>query len=107
MEKSKVDAIAGATPREGNLSYSWDLADINGNMVQPGEYKFFVEGTLRWKNFVIYSGVITISDTPDTVTAEAEFNYEASDRQDALTGESPENSMITAVTASFTPNADN
>ena len=107
MQKSEVDAIAGATPRAGNLSYSWDLTDANGNTVQPGEYKFFVEGTLRWKNYVIYSGVITISDESATVIADVEFIYEASDRYDALTEDSSENNMITAVKASFVPAVEN
>jgi len=103
MPKVEVDVIAGATPRAGNLSYSWDLTDKNGDTVQPGEYKFFVEGTLRWKNYVLYSGVITIGNEPVTVVADVEFVYEASDRQAALTSDSPENAMIGAVTASFTP----
>jgi len=97
-----VDAISGATPKSsGSQSYSWNLKDINGDTVSPGEYRVFVEGTLRWKNYVLYSGVITIGDTPATVHADAEFIYEASDRQAALTGESPENAMIGAVRLSF------
>ena len=102
-----VDAVAGATPKtSGSQSYTWNLKDINGNTVQPGDYRFFVEGSLRWKNYVLYSGVITISDTPVTVTADAAYNYEASDNQPALSNESPENAMITAVTANFTPTVD-
>jgi len=105
--KAQVDTIAGATPKTGSLSYSWDLTGADGSTVQPGDYKFFVEGTLRWKNYVLYSGVITISDAPVTVQADAEFIYEASDGQDALTSESPENAMIGAVSASFVPAAGN
>jgi hypothetical protein len=103
VSQSEVDAIAGATPRTGNLSYIWDLTDTDGNTVSPGEYKFNVEGTLRWRNHVIYSGVIDVSGDAVTVSADAEFHYEASDRQTALTENSPENSMIGAVTASFIP----
>ena len=105
MPKAEVDAIAGATPSGGeNLAYLWDLTYQNGDAVPLGEYRFFVEGTLRWKNYVLYSGIINIGgDTPITVTADAEFIYEASDRYDALTSESPENNMIGEVTASFVP----
>jgi hypothetical protein len=103
MSKSEVDAISSATPKAGELSYAWDLTDTNGEIVSTGEYKFFVEGTLRWKNRVYYSGVIKISNKPSTVWAEAEFIYEDADRQPALSGESPENSMISEVTASFIP----
>jgi len=105
MTKSEVDAITGATPKAGNLSYTWDLTDVNGGVVSPGAYQFFVEGTLRWKNVALYSGVITIGDAPATVQADTEFTYVASDKQAALTSDSPENSMISTVTASFIPQA--
>jgi len=106
MQKSQVDAISGATPRTGTQAYSWDLTDADGDTVEPGEYRFFVEGTLRWKNYVLYSGTITIGDAPATVVADVEYTYEASDRNAALTGESPENAMIGAVTANYAPSID-
>lgn len=103
MKKSEVDAITGATPKAGALSYTWDLTDANGVRVPPGEYGFFVEGSLRWKNRVLYSGKITVSDDPSTARAEAEFFYEGTGDQPALDNDSPENSMIGSVTASFAP----
>ena len=103
-----VDAVSGATPRaSGSLSYAWNLRDINGDKVSPGEYKILVEGTLRWKNHVLFTGEITIGDAPVTIRADAEYFYEASDRQAALTGDSSENAMIGAVTVSFEPAAEN
>ena len=103
-----VDAISGATPKaSGSQSYTWNLKDINGDTVPHGEYKIFVEGTLRWKNRVLYTAVVTIGDVPEAVEADAEFFYETSDRQAALTSDSPENSMIGAVTVSFVPVANN
>ncbi|MCL2634561.1 MAG: DUF2271 domain-containing protein [Oscillospiraceae bacterium] len=107
MEKSEVDAISGATPKAGNLSYSWDLTDFSGTPVKQGEYVFFVEGTLRWKNYVIYSGVIEIGNEPVSVTAEKEFFFEGTNESyepNALTEDSPENSMISGVVAVFEPN---
>ena len=56
-----------------------------------------------WKNYVMYSGVIEVGGTPVTVTADAEFIYEASDKQPALSENSHENSMIGTVTANFFP----
>jgi len=103
MTQSEVDAVSGATPKTGEQTYLWDLTGLNGETVAPGDYKFFVEGTLRWKNYVLYSGVITVGDTSMTVQADANFVYVASDRQNALTDASPENAMIGAVTAIFTP----
>ena len=102
-----VDAISGATPKSsGSQSYAWNLKDINGDTVLPGEYKVFVEGTLRWKNYVLYSCAITIDDAPVTVQADVEFIYEASDRQAALTNDSLENAMIGAVTVTYSPDVN-
>ena len=101
MSSSEVDAISGATPKAGTQSYTWDLTDKDGGAVPSGDYKFFVEGTLRWKNYVLYSGVISIGNVPAEVRADAEFIYEGSDRYEALTEDSPENGMITEVFASF------
>ena len=106
MPSYYVDAISGATPQTGEITCVWNLADVDGNAVPPGEYRFFVEGTLRWKNYVLYSGVIEIGNAPVTVQADAEFIYEGSGNQSALTSDSPENAMIGAVTATFIPTAD-
>jgi hypothetical protein len=103
MEKSEADAISGATTKTGAQTYIWDLTDSGGNKVPPGEYRFVVEGTLRWKNFAVYSGVIEIGGSPAAAQGNAEFVYEASERYGALTAASPENNMIGPVTASFTP----
>ena len=104
MTKSEADAITGATPPTGRLSYTWDLTGADGETVLPGQYQFFVEGTLRWKNYVLYSGVILLGNTPTTVQADTKFVYEASGRNAALTDKSPENAMIGPVTATFTTN---
>ncbi len=103
LEKPEIDAITSATPKSGTLSYTWDMTNTNGDAIAPGEYKFFVEGNLRWQNRILYSGVIPLDHTPVTVSAEAQTFYEASNEQPALTGDSPENAMIGTVTASFIP----
>ena len=103
MPKSEVDAISGATPKAGRQTYTWDLTSSSGDTVPSGEYRFFIEGTLRWKNYVLYSCIIEIGDKPVTVQADADYVYEGSDRYAALTSESPENNMISAVTISFIP----
>ena len=103
MEKSDVDALTSATPKEGALSYVWDLTDKNGDEVTPGEYRFFVEGSLRWKNRVLYTGVVDISGTAVTVQGEAEYIYESSNGQPVLTAEASENNMVNGVTASWEP----
>jgi len=100
---SGADAVTGATPKSGPLSYAWDLTGANGERVPDGTYRFFVEGSLRWKNRVLYSGEITIGGGAAVAEAEAQYTYEGSADQPALTGESPENGMLGAVTAAYIP----
>ena len=101
MSKSEADAITGATPKSGELSYVWDLSDLTGNTVSHGEYRYFVEGSLRWKNRVLYTGIITVGDSPAATEPDVQFFYEASDNQPALTADSPEISMISDVGVAF------
>jgi hypothetical protein len=100
---SEVDAVTGATPKTGNVSFVWDLTDESGARVADGTYSYFVEGTLRWKNHVLFTGEITLDGSATTSEATAEYTYAASDDADALTEASPENAMITGVTAEYIP----
>lgn len=103
MEKSEADAVTGPTPQSGALAYPWDLTDENGGPVPMGEYRFCVEGTLRWKNRALYTGIVDIGGGALTVLGEASFVYEAAESQPALTEASPENGMIGAVRGEFIP----
>ena len=107
LQKSEVDAITGATPKAGKLSYDWDCKGADGNAVSPGQYTFMVEGTLRGKNQVLYAGKIEIGDSPTTADATPDYTYEAADNYPELSSDSSENSMIGGVTASFVPNVEN
>ncbi|MDP3447347.1 MAG: DUF2271 domain-containing protein [Eubacteriales bacterium] len=98
-----VDAITGATPKTGALRYTWDLTDATGARVPDGTYRFFVEGTLRWKNKVLFFGEIALDDSAASVEATADYTYAETDDQPALTAESPENAMIGNVRASYIP----
>ena len=103
---SDVDAITGATPQTGNLTYIWDLTDQSGSPVLLGTYRFRVEGTLRWKNQVYYIGEIEIGGAAASVSAKAQFIFEGTADQPALSEDAPENNMIGAVTANFVPVAN-
>jgi hypothetical protein len=103
MTDSEVDAVTGATPKSGRLSYEWDLTDDEGNAVASGSYAFVVEGTLRWKNYVMYKGGVTVGGEETTVTAEPVYHFEAGGGNPALTADSAETSMITDVIAEYAP----
>jgi hypothetical protein len=73
MPPSEIDAITGATPSAGNLTYIWDCKDNKGNMVPAGEYKYIVEATLRMDNRVLYSGTVKIGGQAQQSQAKSEF----------------------------------
>jgi hypothetical protein len=78
MSKAQADAITGATPRAGALSYRWDGANQAGAAVPPGEYKVVLEATLRNEAAVVYSAVIRIGggqagDGPVEAQVRAEY----------------------------------
>ena len=131
MDKTEVDAISGATPAAGSLTYTWDLTDANGDRVPNGTYIFIVEGTLRWKNQVIYTGAIEVGGNAATaattaadaatsaaatsaaaattaaaatvISPEPQFTFEGAGNQPALNADSTETNMLTNVTATYTP----
>lgn len=102
-EGKNADAVSGATPSSGALQYRWDRTDETGTRVPDGTYRFFVEGTLRWKNSVQFTGEIAVGDAPASAEAVAQYHFEASGDQAALTEASEEVQMIGAVRADYTP----
>lgn len=102
-KENKADAVSGATPKPGSLRFVWDLTDQNGVRVPDGTYTFFVEGTLRWKNQVLYSGTIALNGAAASAQGSAEYTFASSDEAAALTLESPEIGMITNVLAAYIP----
>ena len=79
LDKKAVDGFSGATPRNGTLNYSWDGTDKNGIRLAPGEYRVFLEGTLKADNKVLYSVPITLgSGTGNPVEREARPEYSGS-----------------------------
>jgi hypothetical protein len=53
MEKTRIDAITGATPSAGSLTYRWDGTDSRGVALPSGRYVICLEGTLRGDNQII------------------------------------------------------
>ena len=66
MDKKDIDALTGSTPRTGALSYKWDGLDKNGRPAAPGEYKVFLEATLREENRLLASAVFNLGSCEET-----------------------------------------
>ena len=71
-DQAHVDALAGPTPPTGTLSYVWDGRDYAGQAVPLGEFRVFVEGSLRWENRVLYTAIVRL-DEAGQVSATPEF----------------------------------
>ena len=103
MDKTEVDAISGATPAAGPLIYAWDLTDANGAPVPDGMYIFIVEGTLRWKNNVQYTGAFEVGGAAADIAPEPQYTYEGAGNQPALNSGSTENNMLSNLSAHYNP----
>ena len=66
MAKNDIDAFTGATPRTGTMNYRWDGTDKNGKPLGPGEYKVFLEATLRGENRVLFSASVSLGSHVET-----------------------------------------
>ena len=93
LSNGQIDSITGATPQAGDLTYLWDCKDSNGNLVPAGEYRYCVEGSVRWKSRVLYTGTITVGGPAQQSTAERE----------AYGDDEEEWNMITNVAAEYYP----
>ena len=73
LSKTEIDSFSGATPATGDLKYIWNCTDKIDKKVAEGEYKFFIEATLRGEYRVIYTGIIKIGNEKNEVIAKAEY----------------------------------
>jgi hypothetical protein len=74
MTSAQVDAVTGATPRAGTLTYTWDGTDSRGAPVPAGDYVIFLEGTLRWENQVLYSAPVRLGQGAAVPAVKVEYS---------------------------------
>ncbi len=56
--QKNVDAVSRATPASSRIGVFWDFTDHQGKMVRAGLYRYRVEGVVKWKKRILYSGDI-------------------------------------------------
>jgi len=71
--QAPVDAVSGATPRTGTVTYTWDGTNSRGAPVSEGEYILILEGTLRWENQVYYRAPIRFGQGAATPAVTVEY----------------------------------
>lgn len=54
LDAKAVDAMTGATPKQGTVRHTWDFTDASGKKVPAGNYVLRIEATTRWKNKIDY-----------------------------------------------------
>ena len=91
---AEVDAVTRPTPKSGPVSLTWDCTDRAGRPVPPGVYTWRVEGSIFWKNRVVWSGTIRLGPQADSSTAQPVFTP-----ADALKA----GNMVRGARARFTP----
>ncbi|MBN1891828.1 MAG: DUF2271 domain-containing protein [Clostridiales bacterium] len=88
-----IDAFSGATPQSGKQSYVWDCKDEDGQPIPAGEYRFFVDATIYWKDAALFEGTIELGGEEATAAAEPTFTNDEAKASD----------MITDVSAVYRP----
>jgi hypothetical protein len=85
MSPKAIDTISGATPPTGVLIYRWNCKTENGETVPAGEYRYFIEGNLRWANRVLYTGKIIIGDSAQQSKGKCEYFSDYIDERNMIT----------------------
>lgn len=84
LKKKQVDAISGATPSAQTLIYEWKGDNSEGDYVEAGEYKYFVEANYLWDNEVIYSGSIYFGEEENSSIAEAWYSSDEASKSNII-----------------------
>jgi hypothetical protein len=101
LGKQEVDALTGATPKTGGLVYVWDGTNQAGAAVPAGEYRVFLEATLRNDDRVLYSAAVRIGGAGSAGTADGKALTDAPAQAQYFGKDSPERKMISNVRVSY------
>ena len=73
MQRNQIDAVSGATPRTGAVTYTWDGTSSQGAAAPAGNYTLIIEGTLRWENQVLYRAPFRLGQGASSAQASASY----------------------------------
>ena len=62
VKDADIDGISSATPKSGKVQLQWDIKNENGEPVEKGVYKIFIEANIKWKNTVLFTCEIKVDD---------------------------------------------
>ena len=84
MSSEEVDGVSGATPQNGNQTYTWDGRDDKGNLLAAGDYRVCIEGTMYWASRVFYQGTFTYGGASTKVKLTSTYSNDDSTNRDML-----------------------
>ncbi len=84
MGAEELDAVSGATPTTGAISFIWDGTDESGEMVDSGNYAVKVEGTLYWSSYVLFEGVVHTDRVNEDVEVNVSYSEDDSTNREML-----------------------
>ena len=84
MNDDQIDSISQATPPSGDMLYTWDCTDDNGNLVIPEKYIVHVEGSFEMHGTVVYKAQIDIGGEPQEFQPEPEYFGNATEKQSMI-----------------------
>jgi len=73
MSRAQVDALSGATPSTGKMTYIWDGTNSSGAAVPDGNYMLILEGTLRWENQAYYRAPLALGQGAAAAQVSVEY----------------------------------
>ena len=62
VKDADIDGISSATPKSGKIQLQWDIKNENGEPVEKGIYKIFIEANIKWENTVLFTCEIKVDD---------------------------------------------
>lgn len=79
LSKDVLDAVSGATPKAGRLSFVWNGKNDANIPVPKGSYNYFVECNYYWADTVLYHGTIQVGDQKNSSKAIPSFSTESAE----------------------------
>lgn len=84
MSSEDIDGVTGATPQNGNQTYTWDGRDDKGNQLAAGKYRVCIEGTMYWASRVLYQGNFAHGGASNKVNLSVQYSSEDNTNRDML-----------------------
>ena len=73
------------TPKSGKVQLEWDIKNENGELVEKGIYKIFIEANIKWENIVLFTCEIKINDNITIGEITEKISSKGYDKQNLIT----------------------